>query len=947
MPAAMGPSMDAVVSVASRMNSLEDIIRQQEQVLSMALQRMREVESVVGTQSRLLEQVQQHIAAMSSQNNSRGDNDEKLQMYVQRQSDQLNALQAHIQEQMATVQGLDAKYDAVTRGMEQKIQSDVMGCMQRMGGLESSTTEAIRSLQGTLNQQMGAIQNTDGKARDEIHQIQGEVQATLAGMRQQEHQLENTMREALRDVHGKLSHEMQEYVSQLQLALRDAITERNEAIASLNQRISQEVASISNTGSGEISIIRQRLEDIDASAREGLRTAYTGLAAELASVAQHSQGVDNRQKLAHQSILQELSKHDAQMETIDVNWRASLVDLNAKLDERLGVIQSDRQTAARTFQVQISGVQDRFAATIDAINAQVNDLAQRVHDRCVVSIESMRVEAARQGERYNKLQEEHATTQEYLKKFALDVDRNASQFRGVVESAIRTAHSDLLDRVNAVAAAVAARQEPNEVQQLINNAVAKMWNDANGAFVTQRDVSGIQSQLASLESAVRQEICALAGEDADLAKRIDQIEVPMRVVELPSGEIIMLPRAGKGVERMSSPVAAPAAPAAPPPAPPPAPVAAPSSPSLTDDRARLTTVEAEAVLADAANFARAAEAAQEVSVQVANEIREYAEEIKRMHAELEALSLTKSIQPVESEAADETLDVPPPVEDDPSGSMEYDGDHSAVAPEPSSPEEQRDARRERYERREKNRKSKRAKQPAPLMPAHAYVLKKEYNNFKDFAKEEIDALWIEVLDLNRRHFVTREEMKAQMSAMKKQMLHHVMNVIHNQESELLGMLSGIKLQLRQLTENPALMTDVALFRAPNGVVDFDRVAEHLNSPPGSRQRRRPSRFDDGAEAGERRGKLFEDSRKTSTYHLAPLKNPQPSGRRSKQEEDSGEIEDVYYVDPNSHGSKRPSRSAEGRPSVEMRRIPRSHEVSRVTSDGHPYAVSPTYSSNSA
>lgn len=1022
--------MDALVSMSNRMSSLEDIIRQQEQVISATLQRMKELEGVVGAQSRLLEQAQQHISVLSDDRNTSSDTGEKLQAYVQRQSDQINALQAYVQEQMATVHGLDTKYDAVTRGIEQKVQSDVAGFVQRVNGLEVSTTEAIRALQGTLQQQMASIQTADGRSREEIQQMQKDLQAYLTTMRQQEHQLENTMREALRDVHTNVSNEIREYVAQLQGALKDAVVERNDALASLNQRITDEIAGINYNGTAEISNLRSRVDDVEGSLREGLRTAYAGLAAELANVAQHSQGVDNRQKLSHQSILQELSKHDAQMETIDVNWRASVVDLNAKLDEQLGRIQGDQRTAAQNFQHQIAGVQDRFAATVDAINAQINDLAQRIHERCIVAIESIRLDATKQAERFVKLQDENASTQEYLKKFAADVDRNASQFRQIVEVAIRTAHSDLLDRINAVTAAVASHHDPAEVQQLINNAMSKIWGEVNSGFTTQRDLNGLQSQLASLESAVRQEICALADRDSDILRRIDQIEIPMRVLELPTGEIIMLPRAGKGES--------------------------PQQVNNSDAGRGKTTedigdqIPARDLLNEASAFAKAAEKS-------AFDAREFVDEVRRIQEELAQLARERAeadaeaarLKELERQAAEEANKNSP-----------HSSDQSAALPEHRSSEEEeeeegndggversnsvrhrerhrkrrgegesevqseeeerrgqnagygtedeeteekspasgrnsgrsssrntkkaRDERRERYEQRRAeesmdplyNNSSRSSKKKAGTSPTHsAYVLKKEYNNYKDFSKEEIDALWIEVMDLNRRKYVTREELKAQMSNMKKQLLHHVMNVFHNQESELLGMLSGIKLQLRQITDNPALMTDVALFRAPNGMVDFDRVVEHLNSPQGSQRRTSrggPARYD--PENPPPTTDVFGERRRSSkAYRLAPLRDDDGNGKQrsrhyssskphpsSPQRDDSAE--DVYYVEPESpqqhrrpassddaesrdRGSGNEYPSTQGR-NLDSRRPPRPHEMARVPSDGHPYALTPTYSNGS-
>lgn len=523
MRAAVPQHVEALMSMSNRMASLEDIIRQQEQVLSAALQRMREMEGVVGTQSRLLEQAHQQIAVLSQERNTNVDNSEKMQSYVQRQNEQINALQAYVQEQMATVQGLDSKYDAVTRGLEQRVMSDVSGFIQRINGLEVANGEAIRALREGLNQQMSSISSTDGRAREEYLRLQREVQSYLDSMRQQEQQLENTMREALRGVHNNLSNEMKDYVTQMQGALREAIEERNMAINTISQRVSEEVANLNLTGSTEVGAVKARIEEVEGSLREGLRTAYEGLASELANLSQYSQGVDNRQKLAHQSIIQELAKHDSQMETIDVNWRASLVDLNAKLDEQVGRLQADQQTAAQTFQHQVSSVQDRFAATVDAINAQLNDLAQRVQDRCVVPIEALRIDTTKLSERFIKLHDDHISIQDYLRKFAVDVEKNAVQLRLVMETAIRAAHGELLERITAVNTILASLSTPEEIRNMITNSLLKLWNDVKEAFSTITDVENVQTQLQNLENAVRQEVLDLANKDTEISRRIDEI----------------------------------------------------------------------------------------------------------------------------------------------------------------------------------------------------------------------------------------------------------------------------------------------------------------------------------------------------------------------------------------------------------------------------------------
>lgn len=52
----------------------------------------------------------------------------------------------------------------------------------------------------------------------------------------------------------------------------------------------------------------------------------------MAQLSQFGQTIDHRQRTAHQTLVQELVKHDQQMEGIDMSWRASVLEVNNKFE---------------------------------------------------------------------------------------------------------------------------------------------------------------------------------------------------------------------------------------------------------------------------------------------------------------------------------------------------------------------------------------------------------------------------------------------------------------------------------------------------------------------------------------------------------------------------------------------------------------------------------------
>ncbi|KAK7200414.1 hypothetical protein NESM_000095700 [Novymonas esmeraldas] len=551
-------SADVVQSLTQRLLSLEDIIRQQEHTIGAVLQRLRDVEQYAAAESRNREQAQQQLyALLGERGGATAEAASRVQEVLQNHNDRLSALQAEVQGQGAALRGVNDKHDVALRGMEQRIQADVGGVHQRAQTGEAASADAMRALQSQLQALAASTQAVEARGREDVVALQQHMSSELAAHRQRSDNLESAIRDALRDVHGSLTGDVRSAGAQQRGDLDGAVQRINQALEALDQRTRIDMNQLHSTEQADVNDLRRRIEEVERNTREVMQAMASGLAGEVTQVAQHSQALDKRQATAHQAILQELAKHDAQLESVDLSWRASVTDLSAKARDDLAAAQQRSAAADQALQSQIAAVQERLTAAVDALRHEATTLAASVQESCVRPVQEVHRIVSAQEQRVSRVAGELAAMQENQKSFSTRVDADAAQFRHVVEAAVRASHSDLLERIHHSSAAAVAHQDSSDVVRAeVSRGLAKLWEDAQHVFLTQRSLNDVQTQLATLESAVRVELCALAERHSDVWRAVDAVRIAqMRAAkepvtaEVPAGQT-------------SSPSAAPAAPAA-------------------------------------------------------------------------------------------------------------------------------------------------------------------------------------------------------------------------------------------------------------------------------------------------------------------------------------------------------------------------------------------------
>ena len=315
-------SNEAYASISNRMMSLEDIIRQQEQTIGVVLQRLRDVEQYAAAEARNREQAQQQLyQLLGERGGSSAEATQQMQALLHNQNERLGALQADLQGQAAALRGVDEKYNAALRGVEQRIQADVGGAQQRAQTGETTTMEAMRGLQAQLQSVSNATQAVDARSRDDLLAVQQQLSAEVAAQRQRTDNLESAIRDALRDVHGSLTGDLRSADAQHRTDLDGAVQRVSQSLEALDERTRADMNQLHAVEQGDVNELGRRIEELERNLRETLQANTNVLAGEVAQVAQHSQNLDRRQAAAHQTLLEELAKHDGQLESVDLNWR--------------------------------------------------------------------------------------------------------------------------------------------------------------------------------------------------------------------------------------------------------------------------------------------------------------------------------------------------------------------------------------------------------------------------------------------------------------------------------------------------------------------------------------------------------------------------------------------------------------------------------------------------
>ncbi|CCW63442.1 unnamed protein product [Phytomonas sp. EM1] len=552
---------EVIQSLSSRFVSLEDIIQSQESILTSLLQRLAGVEKFVGNEVRQREQGQQQLnGLLNEQSNGITALSAKTSTLLQSQSDRISTLQADGQGFRAALEGLDKRFDASLHGLDQKLQISVDAVYTRIRSVEDSNTEAMRTLNAAMQNQAQALQAVDTYARESTQVMQQQVKADLIRAEQRTSALETSMREALREVHGSLTRDLENTRSHLEHTIETVTHQQNASMKLLDDRVQERIVQCVQQMNHSLQELSERMTASYVSLQASLQSSHEALKADIASTMQFSQGVDNQQKTCHQMVLQELSNHKAQMEEIDRNWSSSVLELGTRTREDMLNLRDQWQATFHVFEDQLAAVQERINTVSSDFAGQISDLNKLLLERFVSPLELVHIEVNKQAECMVDFYKSLENVRGQLRLSMNEVEQNLTQIRSTMETAIRATHLDLQNQIRELSEFISLEQErtsDENVEKKINQALEGLPDDENCPFVTWKDTERMHKQMESLENVLKKELSSLNNADEKLNHRVDYVESRQRVMDLTNDVVSTLSARGLRGSSAGNSVSAP------------------------------------------------------------------------------------------------------------------------------------------------------------------------------------------------------------------------------------------------------------------------------------------------------------------------------------------------------------------------------------------------------
>ncbi|KAG8344864.1 hypothetical protein ERJ75_000217400 [Trypanosoma vivax] len=500
--------MDAYQSLSNRVASMEELLMRNESNMAVVLQRIRALEEYTSS----LEGRNRDVVAAKSEGMT-----SRLEQVANACNGRVDVLQGDLHRQGANIRVLEEQIQGAVNAIEQKINGDIATCYQRIQGSETSLLGTVRNLDGALHAQSTALKTVEQALRGDIATAQQNFSGEVAAVRQRVDALEASLRSTVGELGRALSGEIKTVSETLHSQLQSSNGAVNVAVTGLDQKIQTGLSSLQEMLAREIAVNRHSISSLDTSMRDALKDLHASLASDVAALLSRMQAEEANTKLGHQQLHAELSSLRQQMEGVDSNWRSSVTDLAGKVQDGFLNVRSQQASLETALQKDVAQTNTRVDQVEREVRHSAEGFSHALQSR-LASLEVMREDIIRTRGALNSEHEERLRLREELRTFSTLAERSVVQLQSAMEAMVRSAHSDLMERMKPLNA------YRSEIYTAVTAAINKLWNEARDTFMSQRDVRAIQDQIEVLDNAVRSEVALLAERSRMLESRAEEQE---------------------------------------------------------------------------------------------------------------------------------------------------------------------------------------------------------------------------------------------------------------------------------------------------------------------------------------------------------------------------------------------------------------------------------------
>jgi hypothetical protein len=228
-------------------------------------------------------------------------------------------------------------------------------------------------------------------------------------------------------------------------------------------------------------------------------------------------------------LYDEMNNMKRQVTTIDQTWRQTYTDFSGSLQGEIrGRIPQQIDTIAQQLRQENANMKSEVQETHQLMRRATDQWSHELHDiRQIVQTSSWKADQlqttlGQQHQQLTALERRMEQDTHDLRTFASEVERNATSFRQFVESAVRAAHADLVQRVD-------VEQRGREgLQQDVQTTITRLRDDVQRGLAHSSATSKVlEENVGSLEAVLRAEVRSRISKTEELQARFEHLTSEM------------------------------------------------------------------------------------------------------------------------------------------------------------------------------------------------------------------------------------------------------------------------------------------------------------------------------------------------------------------------------------------------------------------------------------
>lgn len=228
-------------------------------------------------------------------------------------------------------------------------------------------------------------------------------------------------------------------------------------------------------------------------------------------------------------LFDELNNVKRQVTTIDQTWRQTYTDFSGSLQNEIrGRIPQQLDSIAQQLRQENANMKTEVNETHQLMRRATDQWNHELHDiRQIVQTNSWKTEqlqttVGQQHQQMLSLERRVDQDAHDLRTFAAEVERNAGSFRQFVETAVRSAHADLVQRVDV------EQRSRDGLQQDVQNTITRLRDDVQrGLAHASATAKILEENVSSLESVLRAEVRSRIAKTEEIQIRFEQLTAEM------------------------------------------------------------------------------------------------------------------------------------------------------------------------------------------------------------------------------------------------------------------------------------------------------------------------------------------------------------------------------------------------------------------------------------